>query len=117
MAILAEGTIPATPEIIYRVGQSVGDKTTFETGVIDFDRITLDKITFFNNIQTQQTVILSMKRKSGGFRKLRQFQLKINESGEYLQAGELLPLRAGDELEAETTTADAVDFVVCGTLV
>ena len=116
MPVLAEGTIPATPEVIFRVGQSVGDKLTFETNVFNFEEVQVDKITFFNNIQTQQTVILSLKRKSGGFRKLRQFQLKINESAEYLQGGEFIPMRVGDELEGETTTADAVDFIVCGTL-
>jgi len=116
MPVLAEGTVPATAEIIFKVGQSIGDKLTFETNVFNFEEVLVDKITFFNNIITQQTVILSLRRKSGGFRKLRQFELKINESAEYLQAGEFLPLEAGDELEGETTTADAVDFIVCGTL-
>jgi flagellar motor switch protein FliM len=39
-----------------------------------------------------------------------------DESAEYLQGGEILSLQPGDVLEAETTTADAVDFVVYGTL-
>lgn len=108
MAILAEGTIPVVQAVIFRTGVDPN------TDVINFERLNITKITMFNNIQTQQTIILSVRKKFGVFRKLRQYQLKINESAEYLQAGEVLPLRPGDDLQAETTTAGAVDFVVYG---
>ena len=111
MAILIDGTIPATRTVIYKAGTSGPD---FQTAVVNFDKINVSKITFFNNIITQQTIILYVRKKFGVFRKLRQYQLKINESAEYLRDGEILPLQAGDDLEAETTTAGAVDFVVYG---
>ncbi len=93
--------------------------TTASVGFLTEDlnpNIDINKITLFNNIQTIQTVILYVRRKFGAFRKLRQYVLMQNQSAEYLIAGEHLFLEAGDVLEAETTTADAVDFVVYGTL-
>lgn len=108
MAILAEGTIPVTQAVIFRPGTDPG------TDIINFERLNITKITMFNKILTQQTIILFVRRKFGVFRKLRQYQLKLNESAEYLQAGEVLPLRPGDDLQAETTTVGAVDFVVYG---
>lgn len=111
MTILIDGLVPTTRTVIYRVGTTGSD---FRTDVINFDEIKVTKITLFNNIQTQQTIILYVKKRFGEFRKVRQIQLKINESADYLEDGEFLPLHPGDELEAETTTADAVDFVVYG---
>lgn len=108
MAILAEGTIPVGRAVVFKVGVDPN------TNVINFERLNITKITMFNKVLTQQTIILYVKEKFGVFRKLRQYQLKINESAEYLQGGEVLPLRPGDDLEAETTTAGAVDFVVYG---
>ena len=118
MAILADGRIKtaATQEVIFAVGPTDDLDLTFDTDVIDFDRVTINKVTIFNNIQTIQTVILYVRRKFGEFRKLRQYVLMQNESAEYLEGGAVLSLRPGDVLEAETTTADAVDFVVYGTL-
>ena len=111
MAILANGTIPATEEPVYIV-----TGTDFRTDVIDFERVTINKITMFNNIQTQQTIILSIKKKDGEPRKLHQYILKRDESAAYLDGGELLPLEVDDEIVAQTTTADAVDFVIYGVL-
>ncbi len=113
MAILAEGAISATRAVIFETGTSGSD---FRTDVTRFSRADITKITMFNNIATPQTVILSVKKKFGVFRKLRQFKLNINENGEYLEPGEVLSLQAGDVLEAETSNADAVDFVVYGEL-
>jgi len=113
MTILAEGTIPATRAVILETGTSASN---FRTDVIRFNKADITKITMFNNISTEQTVILSVKKKFGALRKLRQYILKINESAEYLEPGESLSLNAGDVLEAETTTADAVDFTVYGEL-
>lgn len=111
MTILAEGTIPAARAVIFATGAS-----DFRTGVLNFGKVKITKITMFNNISTEQTIILSMKKKFGALRKLRQYILKINESAEYLEPGESLPLNAGDDIQAETTTADAVDFTVYGEL-
>lgn len=113
MAILAEGTIPSTRAIIFKAGAEGPD---FHTDVINFEKINITKITMFNNILTMQTIILHVQKQFGDFRKLRQYILKQNESAEYLEPGESLSLQAGDALEAETTTDDAVDFVVYGEL-
>ena len=111
MAILADGIIPITRTVIFRVG-SAG--TDFRSDVVNFTEVNINKITFFNNIQEQQTIILYCTKKFGEFRKLRQFKLKIDESAEYLLSGEFIPLRPGDSIEAETTTDDAVDFIIFG---
>jgi len=112
MAILADGTIPATEAAVYIV-----TGTDFRTDIVDFTRVDINKITMFNNIQTQQTIILSVRKKDGELRKLQQYVLKKDESAEYLDGGEILPLEVGDEIDAITTTADAVDFVVYGKLI
>ncbi len=111
MAILADGTIPSTRAAVFTVGDEGPD---FHTDVIHFTKVNITKITLFNNISTVQTVILYVKKKFGELRKLRQYILKQNESAEYLEPGESMSLQAGDILEAETTTDDAVDFTVIG---
>lgn len=116
MAILADGTIPTAREVIFTVGPTTSGELTFDTDIINFSKVFVNRITIFNNVLTQQTVILYVKKKFGEFRKLRQYVLKLNESAEYLGGGEFLALQPGDILEGETTTADAVDFVVYGTL-
>ena len=113
MTILVEGTIPSTRETIFQTGFIGSD---FRTDILDFDKVNVDKITLFNNNQTQQTIILYCTKKFGEFRKLRQFKLKIDESAEYLLSGEFIPLDNGDSIEAETTTDDAVDFIIFGRL-
>ena len=109
MAILIDGTVPVAREAIYTV--SVPD---FKTDVFNFEKVNVNKITLFNTGSNPQTVILYVKKKFGEFRKLRQYMLLGDESAEYLSGGEFLPLRVGDELEAEATDADVVDFVVYG---
>lgn len=116
MPILADGTIPTAREVVFTVGPTDDLDLTFDTDIVNFEKVIINKITLFNKIQTIQTIILYVRRKFGAFRKLRQYVLMQNESAEYLQGGEILSLQPGDVLEAETTTADAVDFVVYGTL-
>lgn len=112
MAILVDGTVPTSvSNPLIRT-----DADDFKTDVLNFTEVKVDRITFFNKVLTMQTIILSVKRKFGEARKLRRYVLKQNESAEYLNSGEFLPLRAGDVIEAVTTTADAVDFVIHGTL-
>jgi len=113
MTILADGKIPSTRTVIFETGTSGSD---FHTDVFNFDKVNITKITMFNNASAEQTVILYVQKKFGDFRKLRQYVLKQNENGEYLEPGEVLSLRAGDAIEAETTDADSVDFVVYGDL-
>lgn len=113
MTILAEGTIPATRAMVFKSGAEGPD---FRTDVLSFDKVKITKITIFNKTPAQQTVILYIRKKFGELRKLRQYMLQNNESVEYLQGGEFLSLQPGDELEAETSDDDSVDFTVYGEL-
>ena len=105
MTILANGQIPIAQADIFTVSGS---------DVLDTERVNINKITFFNTSAIEQTAILSIKEFSGASRVLRQFVLLENEGGEYLEPGEVLPMENGDKLQALTTTADAVNFVIFG---
>jgi len=61
-----------------------------------------------------QTTLLFVKPRFGGVRQLRQFVLRQNNGGEYLEPGEFLPLGTFDSLVASTSTAATVDFLVFG---
>lgn len=113
MAILADGTIPAIRGVIFEAGV---DGPDLHTDVVNFDKVDVTKITLFNKIAMQQTVVLYVRQQFGELRKLRQYRLLQNENAEYLEHGEFLPLQYGDEIEAETGTDDAVDFVIYGTV-
>jgi len=104
MTILTDGQVATVKATIFEVGQ---------TSILPGD-VTIQKITLFNASAVEQTAILYIKERFGTSRKLRQFKLLENEGGEYLEPGETLPLQNGDSLEAETTTAAAVNFVVFG---
>ena len=111
MAILIDGTVPTTRGAIYTVSVP-----QFKTDVFNFDKVNVNKITIFNTSSNPQTVSLFVTKKFGETRKLRQYMLLGDENAEYLSGGEFLPLSVGDILEAETTDADVVDFVVYGTI-
>lgn len=103
MTILADGQLSDSQSTIFEVG------SLFASAVIE-------KITFFNPTENDETAALFVTCNGGTARQLRQFILEENNGGEYLEPGETLPLETQDALEAFTTTADAVDFVVFGTL-
>lgn len=84
------------------------------TDVLNTEKASIEKVTFFNENAAEQTAILFVKERFGSSRKIRQFKLLQNEGGEYLEPSDDLPLEIGDSLEAETTTASAVNFVVFG---
>lgn len=105
MTILANGQVATTRAIIFKVT---------DADILNTERTLIDKVTFFNENIAEQTAILFVKERFGSSRKIRQFKLLQNEGGEYLEPGDNLPLEIGDSLEAETTTASAVNFVVFG---
>ena len=105
MSILANGQVPVAKTTIFEVGDG---------NIRPVDGARIEKITLFNTNPAQQTAIIFIKERNGTSRQLRQFQLLENEGGEYLEPGEFLPLKNGDVIEAQTTTASAVDFVVFG---
>lgn len=101
MTILADGQVSTTQSTLYEVGSAVLSAK-------------VEKVTFFNTNVADQTAILFVKSRFGTPRKVRQFIMPENNGGEYLEPGEFLPLGNGDSLEAITTTAVAVDFIVFG---
>ena len=105
MTILASGQLKVVPTTIFEVSGA---------DVLDTEKASIEKVTFFNENAAEQTAILFVKERFGSSRKMRQFKLLQNEGGEYLEPGDNLPLEIGDSLEAETTTANAVNFVVFG---
>lgn len=104
--ILARGTIPTTQGTIFEVNwQRFLSKTPSAK---------LEKITFFNTNAAAQTAILYLQPRAGTAAEIRQFVLQQNEGGEFLEPGEFMSLDSGDQLQAETTTASAVNFAVIG---
>ena len=114
MTILAEG------QLVDFVSQQTDEIILFTVGgadVLPITRAVLTKVTFFNTSSVTQTIILAIRPFSLESRTLRQFELLENESGEYLEPGETLLMDNGDQLVAQSTTEDVVDFVIVGTLV
>ena len=105
MTILADGQLETTQSTIFEVE---------DPSIRGIGKVTIKKITFFNTNALEQTAILHIKKRNGISRVLRQFKLLLNEGGEYLEPGETLDLDNGDILQAITTTASAVNFVVFG---
>jgi len=105
MTILASGQVATTKVTIFKVT---------DTDILNTGRALIDKITFFNENVVEQTAILFVKERFGSSRKIRQFKLLQNDGGEYLEPGDNLAMEIGDSLEAETTTASAVNFIVFG---
>lgn len=105
MTILSNNQVETNKGTIFKVDRA---------DVLSTTKATIEKVTLFNTIATQQTIVLYMKAPNGPSRKLRQFQLQQNESAEYLEPGEKMVMNNGFSIEAETTTAGAVDFVVMG---
>ena len=70
--------------------------------------------TFFNTNATRQVLELRVTRSGSSARKFPRAELEINESMELLTNGETLILSDGDVLQAQTTTATAVDYTITG---
>lgn len=77
-------------------------------------RAYVKQITFYNTNAATQTLGVYIKRSGGTARKIRQFSMPQNYSLDFLDDGDTLELSTGDAVEAVTTTATAVDYVVMG---
>lgn len=106
MAILASGQVAATKSTIFEVS---------DADILNTTKADIKKVSLFNTGSSEETAILFVKEKNGTSHQLRQFKLLQNENGEYLEPGESLPMDDGDVLQALTTSAATVDFVVFGT--
>ena len=98
-ASLADGQVATTWGAIYT---STGVKTI------------LRSVDFFNTNAASQTLELRITRSGMTARKLPRATLAQNESLRLLTDGEVIVLSSGDTLDAQTTTATAVDYTVTG---
>lgn len=99
-----------------RAGQSLADgQVATSTGAIytcpSSLNVRVRYITFFNTNVTSQTLNLYITRNGGTRRQLRQESIAQNADVEIDRPISLSP---GDVLEADTTTASAVDYFICG---
>lgn len=69
---------------------------------------------FYNTNAVTQTLELRITRSGSTARKLVQVSLAQNYRLQLLDEGEVLVLSTGDVLQAQTTTATAVDFTITG---
>lgn len=98
-AVLGDGQLPNSKTALFT---SPGATTTY-----------VKKLSLFNDNAAQQLVIIYLNV-SGTSRKWRRYILNQNESAEVLENGESVILEDGDSIEAVTTTASAVDYVLTG---
>lgn len=70
--------------------------------------------TFFNTNAASQTLEFRVTRSGRAARKFPRVTLAQNESCDLVSDGEVLVLSDGDVLQAQTTTATAVDFTISG---
>ena len=93
-----------------QVASSVGSIYT-STGV----KTIVKSATFFNTNATAQTLNVYVTRSGGTRRQLyRDASMAQYTSFDLLSQGEVLVLSAGDSIDADTTTASAVDYVITG---
>lgn len=72
------------------------------------------QVTLYNTNAAAQTITIWLTRSGGTARKIRRFIIAQHESIDLLDDGDTLELSTGDKIEAQTTTATAVDYVVMG---
>jgi hypothetical protein len=96
---LADGQLPSTKGTLYTVPGAT-------TAYIKF-------MSVFNTNAAQQTVII-YANVSGTSREIARFVLEQNEWARVIEKDEALVLEAADLIEAETTTATAVNYLITG---
>ena len=106
MAILASVKVAATKTTVFVVDRA---------DVLNTTKANVEKVWLFNPSAGEQTIELFVKERFGTSRQLRQFKLLENHSGEYIEAGDGLPMENGDELETDAPVGGVVDLVVTGT--
>ena len=97
--VLADGQLPSTKGTLYTVP---ADTVAY-----------VKYLSLYNTNAAGQTILIYLNV-SGTSRLIRRFTLEENESADLLDEGQSLQLQAGDLIEAVTTTATAVDYVITG---
>jgi hypothetical protein len=94
-----------------QVASSVGAIYTATSPII---AAFIQRVTFFNNSATPQTIILYIHQAGNTRRAVRQWVLAQYESAAWPDEGVACDLSTGDTLDAITTTASQVDYTVTG---
>ena len=97
--VFAEGQLPSTKGTLY----------TVPSGKVAY----IKRISIYNDNVATQTIVFYVKPGATS-RKWCRYLLAQDESAELLIHGDALILEAGDMIEAETTTASAVDYFIVG---
>lgn len=97
--VLADGQVASSKGTLYTVPAS-----------------TVAYVSFFNiyNTNSSTQTVLVYINSSGTSRLWRRFELAENESADLLDQGQRLVLEAADLIEATTTNATSVDYVIAG---
>lgn len=97
VSVVYEGQLPSTKTALYTVPE---DAVAY-----------IKQISIFNTNATAETILVYVK--PGATSRLwRRYVLALNESAELLDQNQVLLLEEGDQIEAETTTADKVDCFI-----
>lgn len=102
-----------TPTVVYE-GQLAITKTVLYTVPEDVNAY-IKQISIYNTNAAAQTVKFYVKPGATS-RTWRRYVLNLDESAELLDQNQVLLLQAGDQIEAETTTASAVDCFITAVL-
>lgn len=97
--VLADGQLPTTKGTLYTVP---GGTTTY----VKF-------LSVFNTNAASQAIVIYVNS-SGTSRKIARLVLTQDQFARVIDKDEALVLEAGDLIEAETTTATAVDYTIQG---
>ena len=102
-----------TPTVVYE-GQLPTTKTTIYVVPEDVTAY-IKQISIYNTNAAAQTIKFYVKPGATS-RTWRRYVLNLDESAELLDQNQVLLLDSGDEIEAETTTASAVDCFITAVL-
>ena len=106
-------TTASEPTVLYE-GQFPTTNTTLYT--VPSDAVAyIKQISVFNTNAASQTIVFYVAP-SATSRTWRRYVLAQNESAELLDQDQVLVLPSGSYIEAETTTASAVDCFILGVL-
>jgi hypothetical protein len=97
-ASLADGQLPNTVGTLFTASVS--------TIIRSFD--------VFNDGGSQQDVVVYILRNGSTRRKVGRAELKVNEFAEIVSDGKVWVLSQNDEIQAETTSPNQVDFTITG---
>ncbi len=101
---IADGQVKTSASVIYSVP------------TVGVEHVVVTYLGMLNTNAAEQTIFIYLRRKGTTERKMRRFVLKQNQHGQWISRNEDPTLSPGDAVLMETTTAAAVDYIMCGTV-